>query len=102
MSYFEKAIFAAIQPHELSTVKKFSDQLLKAVSAIGACTKLLGDFVLDDDAGFGIPEKIKTNYIRSGLIDAVLIAADSAAEAGEYFASHACMAEKQTEQEDDQ
>jgi hypothetical protein len=57
-----------------------SDHELKKIeacnNAIDVAATLLIAFTLDDAAGGGIPQKIKNEYIRAGLLDAILVAVD--------------------------
>jgi hypothetical protein len=47
------------------------EAIIEANRAILCCTSLLAQFVEDDDSEPEIPDSIKNNYIRRGLLDAM-------------------------------
>lgn len=54
-------------------------------NAITVISGLLIKFLVDSDCNNEIPEYIKNNYIQSGLLDAIKIAADTSEEAADWL-----------------
>lgn len=91
----QQSVFSGLEMSELSDVKHSAATISAAAYAITACSKLLSAFLLDDDTVNQIPESLKNSFIRGGLVDAVIIAANQLAEAGEYLEDQASAAEDQ-------
>lgn len=89
------SIFRKLDGTELAGVTTQAARIVEAANAIDACSILLRAFISDDETNDTIPSEIKNNYVRSGLIDAILIAANRLAHVGEYFEEHLRIAEQE-------
>lgn len=54
----------------------YMKQITTASSAIASSASLLFKFVTDDDCGDKIPAEVKSNNIRSGLLESIMVAND--------------------------
>ncbi len=88
------SIFRKLDSTELAAVKSQAATVADAANAIDACSILLSEFISDDETNNTIPAEIKTNYVRNGLINAVLIAANRLAHAGDFLEEHVLIAEQ--------
>ena len=70
---------------ELGLFEHQHERLDNAVGAVAACIELLELFINDDDMGDKIPEYVKTNFIRSGLMRAIRIANHEAGDVADLL-----------------
>ncbi|ATG89303.1 hypothetical protein [Methylomonas koyamae] len=88
------SIFRRLDGSELLALKSQATAISDASYAIDACSKLLMAFVDDDDSEGVLSSDIKNNYVRAGLIHAVLIAARRLDDVGDYIHEQIANAEQ--------
>ncbi len=87
------SVFRGLDGGDLLALKRQATAIADASYAIDACSKLLMAFI-DDDCEGDLPSDIKGNYMRAGLIHAVLIAARRLNDVGDYLHEHIANAEQ--------
>ncbi|MEQ1621399.1 MAG: hypothetical protein ABL919_08330 [Methylococcales bacterium] len=81
----------------IESIEIHSNAIAEAHQVIYTCSKLLNEFGIDDDFESEIPEKIKTEYVRNGLLTAIRIASSVAMESVEFLQNEVFVAKQAAE-----
>ncbi|PKD41453.1 hypothetical protein CWO84_04795 [Methylomonas sp. Kb3] len=71
---WKDARFVSLSSSDRSTLDSYMKSIESASSAIASCSSLLFKFLVDDDCGDEIPDEVKSNYIRSGTLESIMVA----------------------------
>ncbi|MBD9362771.1 hypothetical protein [Methylomonas fluvii] len=73
---WKNARFVTLSSSDRNALDSYTKSITTAATAVASCSSLLFKFLLDDDCGDEIPDEVKSNYIRSGLLDSIMVASN--------------------------
>jgi hypothetical protein len=83
-----QSIFKNLDDTGLVFVQTQMDRLQQANNIISACTVLLNQFIKDDENAQELPAEIKSNFVKDGLLSAIILANNDACSVSDLLEIH--------------